>query len=158
MVVEGRDLMVVTLKAHAQHVLQRLLRPVRRIVSAELVEDQRVTGDILSELLGSRRCAEGNACLAQELALRIERSEAQLYQVGATRGDILQRATRVRALFDVMLNEPDPVELLTALEDALYLAEEGWSYADEYFQKKWEFKQRLATLRAVVQDAKEKLQ
>ena len=48
--------------------------------------------------------------------------------------------------YAVLTNEN---ELLRAeLDDAIELAEEGWGYADEYFQKKWKFKERLAELKA----------
>lgn len=37
--------------------------------------------------------------------------------------------------------------LRKALEEALDLAEEGWSYADDLYKTKWKYAQRLAALR-----------
>lgn len=39
--------------------------------------------------------------------------------------------------------------LRAKLEDACNLAEEGWAYADEYYQTKWRSAERIAALRAL---------
>ncbi len=41
-----------------------------------LRDDQRATGDVLAEILGVERCAEGNVCHANDVALRLEKDEA----------------------------------------------------------------------------------
>lgn len=41
----------------------------------------------------------------------------------------------------------DKVNIQEALEEAIYLAEEGWSYAPEYFKTKWKAESRLKALR-----------
>jgi hypothetical protein len=35
-----------------------------------------------------------------------------------------------------------------AIEDVLWLAEEGWGYASDYFRDKWRFKERFEELKA----------
>lgn len=45
-------------------------------------------------------------------------------------------------------------ELIDLLNEAIELAEEGWSYAPEYFRTKWDSEGRLAGLRGVFDHAR----
>lgn len=42
------------------------------------------------------------------------------------------------------------IGLRELLGDAIYLAEEGWSYASEYFQDKWDYHARIEVLRKAI--------
>lgn len=48
---------------------------------AELLADQRATGDVLAGILGRERCEDGNVCLANDVALKVEGIEDQIRSV-----------------------------------------------------------------------------
>ena len=49
--------------------------------------------------------------------------------------------------------EAENAELRKAVEDAIEFAEEGWSYASDYFKEKWEYEKRLAELKQIAHPA-----
>lgn len=63
----------------------------------------------------------------------------------------LGRETRVYALENPSSSEKRErrvQELEAVLADAVALAEEGWSYASDYFKEKWNYEGELAEIRA----------
>lgn len=49
------------------------------------------------------------------------------------------------------LDEATRTMLLTALDEAIELAIEGWAYASDYFREKWEYEPRIDGLRKVLE-------
>lgn len=57
---------------------------------------------------------------------------------------------RDRLVAEVPRLQAENARLRQDLTDAVELAEEGWSYATEYFKSKWTSEERIAVLRAVL--------
>lgn len=60
---------------------------------ARELEDQRATGDVLAGILGRERCVDGNVCLANDVALKIEVLEQQIHELSHDKAcsEILER-------------------------------------------------------------------
>lgn len=57
--------------------LVRTKRELAEVKLKEMEADQRATGDVLAGILGVERCADGNICHANDVALRLEAAEAR---------------------------------------------------------------------------------
>lgn len=68
----------------------------------------------------------------------------------ARREAVLARMAKPKCALGVYCaaHETENVKLRKALEEALDLAHEGWSYASPYFRDKWQCEKREAELRA----------
>lgn len=79
------------------------------------------------------------------LRARAEAAEAaQALHLAAHRNQEAADAYRITTL------EAEVDRLRVGLENAIALAEEGWTYADEYFATKWRFDERRTRLRAIL--------
>lgn len=100
---------------------------------------------IIRETLASRERAEAELADVRhsEARYRDDRDEAIRMRHHAIEA-------RVAAVKRAKRAEAEVTRLRAALADACELAEEGWSYAGDYFRDKWGYAERMAAARAAL--------